>query len=127
MASCFCPGDCNSVLYMGELVKILDKIKIGGHWLTIKFPYLFKERVDCFGQYDGSVKEIRIVRVDSGGNVRADSAILVDLIHEIFHAIDRNSGHEMFVGEEGEKRCVAMSEGWFQVLRDNDLDFRDSD
>ncbi len=89
-------------------MKLLEKIKIGGHWYTVKFPYVFRE-------------------VDSGGNVRADSAILADLIHEIFHAIDRNTGHEVFVGEAGEKRCTAISEGWFQVLRDNRLDFRNSD
>ena len=108
-------------------MKLQKKIKIGGYWYTVKFPHEFKERVDVFGQCDSSVKEIRIAGVDSGGNMRADSAILADLTHEIFHAIDRNTGHEMFVGEEGEKRCTAMSEGWFQVLRDNDLCFRNSD
>ena len=105
-------------------MKIPDKLKIGGHRYTVKFPYIFKERVDCFGQCDSSVKEIRIAEVDSGGNVRPDSAILVDLIHEIFHSVDYNSGHKVFIGEEGEKRCVALSEGFYQVLSDNDLDFR---
>ncbi len=100
-------------------MKIPDKIKIGGHSFAIKFPYKFRERVDIFGQCDHPKKEIRISGVDSGGTARAESAVLVTVIHEVLHGLDATLGHEMFVETEGEKQCDALSEGIFQVLIDN--------
>jgi len=93
-------------------------IKIGGHQYKIIFPYVFNERYDRVGDHDPSTKEIRLTDQDAAVPI-ADSGITVSLIHEILHAIDRNSGYNMFVGDEGEKRIVAISEGIYQVLVDN--------
>ena len=41
-------------------VKFPDKIKIGGHWYKIDFPYHFKERGDTYGQHDGDLLSIRV-------------------------------------------------------------------
>jgi len=99
-------------------MKIPKTIKIGGHQYKVIFPYIFTERFDMIGDHDPMVKVIRIAEVD--GNLKiADSAIVVTLIHEILHAIDRNSGHNMFVGGEGEEHIKAISEGIYQVLADN--------
>jgi len=101
-------------------MKIPKKLKIGGHVYQIKFPYRFQERLDLVGQHDRSLKELRITDCDECGNQRALSDIFVTLIHEIFHAFDENFGHKIFVGEEGEKRIVALSECTFAFLIDND-------
>ena len=106
-------------------MKIPKKIKIGGHWYVVKFPYKFVERVDVFGQIDHPSEEIRIAGVDSGGTPRAEATIAVTFLHETFHAIDIVTGQDMFVGPEKDKRCIALSEGLYQVFVDNPgLDFR---
>ena len=95
-----------------------SKIKIGGHQYSVVFPYVFTERFDRCGDHDGSTNTIRIA--DNEFNVkRADSSITVTLIHEILHAIDQTTGHDMFQGSEGEKHIEALSEGIYQVLIDN--------
>jgi len=95
-----------------------NKIKIGGHQYKIVFPYVFTERFDQCGDHDSSTKTVRIA--DNEYNVkRADSSIIVTLIHEILHAIDQTTGHDMFRGNEGEKHIEALSEGIYQVLTDN--------
>lgn len=99
-------------------MKIPSKIKIGGHQYKIIFPYVFTERFDRCGDHDFSTKTIRITETE-GDVKRANSGIVVTLIHEILHAIDGNSGYDMFYGEEGEKRIEAISEGIYQVLVDN--------
>ena len=99
-------------------MKIPKTIKIGGHQYTVIFPYVFTERFDQCGDHDGSTKTIRIT--DNEYNVkRANSSIIVTLIHEILHAIDQTTGHDMFQGNEGEKHIEALSEGIYQVLMDN--------
>ncbi len=94
-------------------------LKIGGHIYKVMFPYHFKERGDLDGQHDRSVRELRICENDGCGSQRAISDIFVTLIHEIFHAFDAISGHEIFQGDEGEKRIRAMSECAFAFLVDN--------
>jgi hypothetical protein len=105
-------------------MKIPDTLKIGGHNYTVKYPYHFQDRGDICGQHDGTMKEIKIDDSDpwthSGRN---ETGIAVTFLHEILHAVDQITGHEIFKGDEGEKRIEAISEGLFQVLRDNKLRF----
>lgn len=100
-------------------MKIPDKIKIGGHWYEIKYPYIFQERFDRFGQCDAVKKIIYITDKDGNGEKRANSHILCTFIHEIIHAIDIQSGHRTFDGDQGENKIEGLSEGIFQVLVDN--------
>ena len=95
------------------------KVKIGGHWYEIKYPYKYQERYDRGGHCDFSQKIICVGNDDGNGNLKADSAIIVTFIHEILHAIDNLTGHEMFLGSEGESRVEALSEGIYQFLVDN--------
>jgi len=104
-------------------MKIPNKLKIGGHEYQIAYPYIFTERFDRWGDCDNAVKTIRVMEVDGSGTKRAESAIAVTFLHEILHAIDHLTGHEQFFGPDGEKRIEALSEGLFQVLRDNKLRF----
>ena len=98
-------------------MKIPKKLKIGGHWIEIVYPYHFKERTDICGHYDCPVNKIRITDVDLSGNKRAESQIIVSLIHEVLHTVDVISGHEIFTGNE--KAIEGISEGILQVLVDN--------
>jgi len=104
-------------------MKIPNKLKIGGHEYRVVFPYVFTERFDRYADSDDARKIIHISDFDGGGNKRAESGISVSLLHEILHAIDHLTGHEQFFGPDGEKRIEALSEGLFQVLRDNKLRF----
>ena len=99
-------------------MKIPSTLKIGGHQYKIVFPYVFTERFDRCGDHDFSTKTIRITESD-GDIKRANSGIVVTLIHEILHAIDQTTGHDMFRGNEGEKHIEALSEGIYQVLINN--------
>lgn len=100
-------------------VNIPKKLKIGGHQYEVIFPYTFTERFDMAGDHDGDTKCIRISALDGGNMRRADSAMAVTFIHEVLHAIDDMSGHDMFLGNDGEKRIEAISEGIYQVIVDN--------
>lgn len=104
---------------MSGVMNIPKTLKIGGHQYDIIFPYTFTERFDRAGDHDGDTKCIRISALDGGNMRRADSAIAVTLIHEVLHAIDEISGHNMFQGADGEKHVEAISEGIFQVIVDN--------
>lgn len=102
-------------------MQIKSKYKIGGHWVTLKYPYIFQERFDRYGQYDDAKKIIYLTGVDGNGEKRVKSGITVTLIHELLHAIDYGSGHHMFAGDEGENKIESLSEGIYAFLIDNDL------
>lgn len=100
-------------------MEIPKKVKVGGHWIEIKYPHIFQERFDRFGQCDDAKKIIYLTALDGNGEKRADSAISVTFIHEVLHAIDMTSGHEIFVGDAGERKIEGLSEGIYQFLVDN--------
>ena len=104
-------------------MKLPDKLKIGGHEYRVLFPYTYRERSDILGQCDFDLKELRISEIDGSGNIRADSSIMVTFLHEILHAIDFHTGQKIFNTNEGENWCDGISEGLYQVLKDNKLVF----
>lgn len=102
-------------------MRLPKRLRVSGHEYSVLFPFKFKERTDIWGQCDSAMKEIRISQEDSCGNSVTDSHVMVTFFHEMLHAIDFATGHEVFVGEEGEKKITAISECLWQVLRDNKL------
>lgn len=105
-------------------MKIPETLKVGGHIYIVKYPYHFTERGDICGQHDGTMKEIKLDNVDPWSHTsKSESGVAVTFLHEILHACDQITGHEVFRGDEGEKRIEAISESLFQVLRDNKLRF----
>ena len=104
-------------------MKIPKTLKIGGHEYKVLFPYNFRELSNTNGQIDPHLKEIRLCGDDGAGNKRTNSATLVTLLHEILHGIDRHTGHRIFDSENGEKVIEGFSEGLYQVLKDNKLNF----
>lgn len=106
-------------------MKIPARLKIGGHWVEVVYPYHFKERSDICGQRDGGLNEIRITNVDLGGNQRPESKVAETLLHELIHAADIISAHDIF--KDNEKAIEGISEMLFQILRDNKLHFDDTE
>ena len=102
-------------------IELPKKIKVYGHDVKVLFPYNFRERYDLFGQCDWDLKEIRISELDSSGNKRPESSILVTFLHEILHVVDFASGQRIF--NENEKAIEGISEGLFQVLSENKIVF----
>ena len=89
------------------------------------FPYNFTERGDRAADHDSSTKTIRIDDKDTWSHeTRPESGIAVMFLHEILHACDAITGGGIFSGDAGESKVERLSESLFQVLRDNDLDFR---
>ena len=105
-----------------EKMNIPKKIKIGGHWWEVKYPYLFKERLDHYGQCVDPQKELRISKVDGCGVERAKSSIAVTFLHELLHALDFLNSNSIFKSdnrEEEERKIETLAEGIYQVLVDN--------
>lgn len=98
-------------------MKIPKKVKIGGHWYDVVYPYKFRDTTSLDAQSDYALKEIKICGVDRSGNETPQSFIISNFIHEIIHMLDAQSGHNVFV--ENEPAVVALGEGIFQVLVDN--------
>ncbi len=105
-------------------MKIPKKLKIGGHWYTVKYPYEFTERGDIDGQQDSDALLIKVSDKDSWSHQnRPKSRVAVVFLHEILHACDSFSGHKIFKDKEG--AIEAFGEILFQVLRDNKLHFEE--
>jgi len=98
-------------------MKLPKMLKIGGHDVKIIFPYVFKERGDLLGQYDHDAKEIRINDATTGGEKVAESELICTFIHELFHAIDKTSGHRIF--DDNDRALEGIAQGFYQVLVDN--------
>ena len=103
------------------MIKLPNKVKIGGHEYCIKFPYNFKERADLQGQADHALLEIRVMAVDECGVEKPDSTIIVTVLHELIHCIDNCSGMKKLNGgsEEKEQIVEMLAQGLLQVFSDN--------
>ena len=103
---------------------IPEKLKIGGHEYKVKTGYVFRERHDLCGQHDSAQCVIRLSDRDCSGNPVAEGFEAQVFLHEILHAVNTvyNGG-----ADTPEATIEALSQGLFQVLRDNRLDFSDKD
>lgn len=93
-------------------MNIPKKIKVGGHLITVK--KVSGEDLADFGEYDNYYKLIRL-RNDKGIPESAASEVFM---HEIFECIIRQNNLSM-----DHTHLTVLSEGLFQVIRDNKLDF----
>ena len=106
-------------------MQIPKTLKIGGHVYDVICPYTFSERGDIDGQHDSENNNIKIDPLDKWTHKeKPESSVATVFLHEILHACDAITGQGMFEGAGGEVRAEGLSETLFQVLRDNDLDFR---
>jgi hypothetical protein len=100
-------------------VKIPKRLKILGHDVKVLYPYSFKEREDIWGQWDQAGMVIRLAGVDNGGQKIKTCAVVVTLLEEIIHAIDDLQGHKIFHNDEVHKALPGLTNGMYQVLKDN--------
>lgn len=93
---------------------ISEKLKVGGHRVGVSFHT--SKSMDNEGDYNHYHRHIRL---------RKDPEISQDTIdeafqHEIFECIDKLNNLQI-----GHTALTVLSEVFFQVVRDNNLDFRD--
>lgn len=106
------PGFC--------LWPVPEQVRIAGQDIKVNYPYIFRERSDVCGQAWRQCNEIIISAVD-GGNGFAESTISCNLLHEILHHIQ---GSYWYKEEKHNERIIeAMTQGLYQVIIDNGLDF----
>lgn len=98
-------------------VKLPDKVKIGGHWYKVLFPYKFVERIDINGLTDHDTVEIKISEGDGISQKLAESKIMETFFHEIIHAID----YIYNANSLDEPTVKRLAQGLYQFLTDNGL------
>jgi len=99
------------------IMKIPKQIKIGGHTYKVKEDHKFVERSDLLGLCDHYQRIIFITPFDVNGAKRGRTGIEETFIHELLHAVD-----EIYNSKKLEEDTVKrISEGLYQVFKDNDL------
>lgn len=100
-------------------MKIPIEVKIGGHKVTVELISAFEEgRKNVVGRAMHGSKKI-ILSQESRGEIHTESYTAENFLHELLHHIDLVYNVKL---TEGQVR--RLSEGLFQVLVDNDLDFK---
>ena len=100
----------------GVVVKIPKTIKVAGHTVKILNNYKFHERRDVDGHSNLSDNYMIL-----GDDVKSESERAMIFLHEICHfVLYRYLGDSSFLSE---RDIQSLTEGIFQVLRDNKLDF----
>ena len=94
-------------------MKIPEKIKIGGHWITVE-KVGDKELESDLGSFNNWYQYIRINENDTAENLQAET-----FLHEIFEAIKKK-----FEIKIKHQDLTILSELLFQVIIDNKLDFK---
>ena len=93
-------------------MKIPDKLKIGGHVVDVRVV-ASREMPTKLGQ---SMGQLNFIRVWDG---MPESQIASTLLHEIIEHFDA-----LYELKLEHPKISTLTEALFQVLRDNDLDFR---
>lgn len=98
-------------------MKIPENIKIGGHKVKIGFVRKFSDKPNSVGRSNFVRK--RITLATHFHNVpMCESERAVALLHEIVHQTD-----DVYEAKLSENQVRRISQGLFQVLRDNKLRF----
>lgn len=106
----------------GKQIDLPDNLRIGVHDYKVMDRHKFKETAKYQGQCDHSLMELRIKRVDEGGNEREGSNVLVTYLHELVHAIDYvYCNYGVTNSSDGETLISGLAEGLAQVLVDNGM------
>lgn len=103
-------------------MKIPEFLKIGGHRVKIEKNHLFTEIDHCLGMSLTLEDKILLSQKEQSISL-SESAKAVNFLHEIFHWVDF-----VYLGRKlTEEEVKTLAEGFFQVLRDNSLNFGKSD
>jgi len=99
-------------------LNIPKSIKIAGHNYKVIYPYDFIRNYKL-GSFSPSRQEIRITDLTRNGSKRHKEQIMNTFCHEILHAIES----EYVIECLKERDVELLSNGLYQVLRDNNLNF----
>jgi len=100
-------------------MKIPDYLKIGGHKIRVIKNHLFTEIDHCLGM-SLELEDKILLSPQEQGIPLCESAEAVNFLHEIIHWVDI-----VYLGRKlSEDEVKVLAEGFFQVLRDNKLNFR---
>ena len=94
--------------------KVPKKVKIGGFWYTIKYPYNFKEDDDVLGQID--YKKL-LIKLSNKLISAAPEKLEVVFLHEVVHGINFHYNNS----QVNENDITQIAEGLYQVLKDNNI------
>ena len=101
-------------------MKIPEFLKIGGHRVEVEKNHLFREIDNCLGM-SLTLEDKILLSSQEQGLLLSESAGAVNFLHEIFHWVDF-----VYLGRKlTEDEVRVLAEGFFQILRDNNLDFRE--
>ena len=106
---------------------IPERLKIGGRYYQVLYPHVFMDSHQVlYGLHDPSGQTIKIGNKDEFGVDRHPDSIMQTFLHESLHAIDNiYNGGRLTAWDKGEETVDQLAEGFLQVIRDNDLDFRE--
>jgi hypothetical protein len=107
----------------GEGMKIPEEIRIVGHTIQISLPHVFTERDDCLGL--ASIDGDKILLSDqNNGSPLVEEKIAENFLHEIGHHVCHIVTGKLCLGGDEIKHSL-ICRILFQVIRDNNLDFRE--
>ena len=99
-------------------MKIPAKLKIGVHEVKVKRVQKI-EGGALIAQVHVAMNTINVARQIIGSAMLPESMIAEGLLHEIIHYILLQNGYGV-----AEKMVASLAAGLFQVIRENNLDFR---
>jgi hypothetical protein len=98
-------------------------LRILGQDVDVIYPYVFTERADGHGIADPDTNKIMLADQDNGNPLK-ESQIAEHLLHEIIHFVSWVATGNIRLCDD-EAKHAAVSKILFQIIRDNDLDFRE--
>ena len=98
-------------------MKIPKSINVGGHTISVKQIKCFKGNPGRLGTAYLTAKKIKLSRTCCGDKI-CQSVAEATFLHEIIHHIDAVYGIRI-----NESQVRRLSEGLYQVLKDNKLRF----
>ena len=102
--------------------KLPKKLKVGCMTYTVEFPHMFEYDSTMLGLHEGPWALLRVA--DATTDLpRSSQRIVGTFVHEVLHTID-------FVylgGRLCEKTIEVLTTAWIQILRDNELYFREGE
>ena len=100
------------------VIRIPKRLKVGGRDYEIVYPYVFTELTNQTGQCCSESGKIKLGKTRSITNEEySEDSICVTFLHEVLHAIDL----AYLSGKLEEEQISVLSEGLYQVLKDNDI------
>lgn len=93
-----------------------------GHDVEVLYPHVFVERDDCHGLASPDSDKILLAEQNNGEPLK-EAQIAENFLHEIGHHISWIVTGNMRLGEDEPKHAMIFRL-LFQIIRDNDLDFR---